>query len=293
MQELLLERRKAYSKTLMKPTEVKTFSELKDKFDELLDKECVFRGVNKDSQLLPKLLREGDGCANKEFALLDEFEQYYGLFSHANNYWEFLSIAEHYGLMTRLIDFSWNPYVALFFALYQKRDEDGCYKIYAIKRSDLNFINDIVKRDDNFVLPQPGDTFCTVLNKAFNVLVQQYKYAINAIEPSFRTPRIFAQQGLFVVPSVLKKENIVELFSDDRTEVIFIPDSVREDAKKYLERIGFDEAHLMQDLASVCYDINNKVGKLKPMTPQEMSTVPLGFEDAGTVEIDDENDLSE
>lgn len=274
--------------------EVKTFSELKELLDKLLLEGYIFRGISKDDQLLPKLLQKDNDYSSKEFALLAKFEKYYGLFSYANNYWEFLSIAEHYGLMTRLIDFSRNPYVALFFSVYQPRDEKGCYKIYAIKESKLNVINDIVKQGDDMAVPQPGDSFCTVLEKAFNILVEQYKYAINIVEPSFRTSRIFAQQGLFVIPSVLEKDSILDMFNKN-SDIIIIPDSVREEAKKYLAKIGFDEAHLMQDLASVCFDINNQVDALEPITPQKMSTFrPITFSEIErTVELDDEDDLSD
>lgn len=253
----------------MKKTEVKTFSDLKNLLDKLLLKGYIFRGISDDDQLLPKLLQKGKDYSNREIALLDKFEKYYGLFFHANNHWEFLSIAQHYGLMTRLIDFSANPYVALFFSIYKpRRGKKGCYKIYAIAKRKLKGVKNALNQGRLFI-PEADDSFCTLLGNAFDSLKQQSGDSIYIVRPSFKTSRIFAQQGLFVVPPVLNKESIVDAFNKNAF-VITIPDSVREEAKGYLESIGFDEAHLMQDLASVCSDINSKAGYLKPKTTQEM-----------------------
>jgi hypothetical protein len=43
--------------------------------------------------------------------------------------WDWLAIAQHHGLVTRLLDWSFNPLVAAFFAVAEQRDEDAC--IYA------------------------------------------------------------------------------------------------------------------------------------------------------------------
>lgn len=263
----------------MKPKKVKTFSELKELLDGLLSKGYIFRGISKDDQLLPKLLQGGKDYSNKELALLAEFEKYYGLFSHANNYWEFLSIAQHYGLMTRLIDFSANPYVALFFSTYNPaRGKEGCYKIYAIAKNKLKGVKTALRQEGTLFVANPDDSFCAILGSAFETLKQQPGDPIYIVKPSFRTSRIFAQQGLFVVPSILEKDRILNTFKK-KARVIVIPEDIRKKAKKYLEKIGFDEAHLMQDLASVCSDLNSRVRYLKQKTSQEIQQLTIATDE--------------
>lgn len=46
--------------------------------------------------------------------------------------WEFLAVAQHYGLPTRLLDWTWNPLVASFFAVLEYNEDDGAvYPLYA------------------------------------------------------------------------------------------------------------------------------------------------------------------
>jgi len=80
----------------------------------------VFRGYSKQDQLLPNLIRERDLSANEKI-YLHEFEKYGSHYFVASNYLDFLSYAQHYGLPTRLLDFTYNPFVALSFALYAKK----------------------------------------------------------------------------------------------------------------------------------------------------------------------------
>lgn len=242
--------------------EVKTFLDLKRVLDNLLMKGFVFRGINDKKQLLPKILRQSVDCSKKEFDILSLFEQYYGLYASANNCWEFLSIAQHYGLMTRLIDFSQNPYVALFFALHSRRTEKGAYQIYAIDSKKLTTIYNAVEKTkvigETLVIESTyydaGTNFSEMLKTELGKLENNCVYSV---KPNFRNPRIFAQQGLFIVPSVLDETLIMKGFNE-QFDVINIPDDLREEALEYLSGIGFDEFHLMPDLASVCFEINFK-----------------------------------
>ncbi len=86
----------------------------------------VFRGYNRQDQLLPNIIRDKD-FSNVEAKLLNEFEKYGSHYFIANAPIDFLSFAQHYGLPTRLLDFTCNPFIALSFALFSKKSS-GNYK---------------------------------------------------------------------------------------------------------------------------------------------------------------------
>ena len=110
---------------------VKTLEDLKTVFDKEIDRGSVFRGVCKKEQMLPKIIRYNDSSRH-EIDILEDFERYYGAYATVNNFWEFLALAQHHGLKTRLIDFTENPYVALFFSLFFKNGGEDEYAVYCL-----------------------------------------------------------------------------------------------------------------------------------------------------------------
>lgn len=106
-----------------------------------VSKNNVFRGYGKQSELLPNIIREKD-WRDQELKLLHEFERYGLQYFSANNPIDFMSYAQHYGLPTRLLDFTYNPFIALYFSLFTPKgtnysfEEDKTY--YYIRYCSLN-----------------------------------------------------------------------------------------------------------------------------------------------------------
>ena len=109
-----------------------------------------------------------DEYFNKAIKDIEEFQKELLKYNLRFSYKQVLYLAQHYGLETNLIDFTYNPYIALFFAFdYEKKPDSGYvsvyrtapfkfYKImeYGIKRTYFVCVQDIyeefitLKKDD-------------------------------------------------------------------------------------------------------------------------------------------------
>lgn len=105
-----------------------------------MNKKLVYRGYSQQSELLPKIIRYKN-LSKFEINFLDEFEKYGLQYFNVNSAIDFMSYAQHFGLPTRLLDFTYNPFTALYFSLYAPKinnytvAEDNDY--YYIRYCDL------------------------------------------------------------------------------------------------------------------------------------------------------------
>ncbi|MBI5963168.1 MAG: FRG domain-containing protein [Chloroflexi bacterium] len=118
----------------------------------------LFRGVTKEShELIPSIAREWNkklDLTNLENIYLNKFiaQSVAYVKPVPSNKWEWLMVAQHHGMPTRLLDWTENPLVALYFAC--EKDFDNTGRIY--RASDVPTL-------DPHELDNPSDTL-TQLN---------------------------------------------------------------------------------------------------------------------------------
>ncbi|WP_197515200.1 FRG domain-containing protein [Mycobacterium sp. 1245805.9] len=89
--------------------------------------------------LTPRVARN-PGFIRHELDMLKQFKQNgsYRLVARPQSVWEWITIAQHYGLPTRLLDWSENPLVALYFAAENPIDSPSDGALFELDPANLN-----------------------------------------------------------------------------------------------------------------------------------------------------------
>ena len=114
--------------------------------DDLYSEKVIFRGMSDtEYNLKPGLSRLNNIYPDTEFELINDFlthrpDAFIGL-----NDFDILAKMQHYGLPTRLLDFSINPLVALYFACESKMSKNGrilCHNTF-LQNDSEDYISEI------------------------------------------------------------------------------------------------------------------------------------------------------
>lgn len=190
-----------------------------------------FRGQSSiDYKLIPsigRLFKDGQDGVLKQYEreIFDDFKRKYSMFTDTcpKNDKEFLFLAQHYGLPTRLLDWTYNPLIALYFACCSSFDKDGV--VYHSNEFSRKIFNE--ENDDILDFPH-----------------------ITLLYPNLTDVRYKNQNGLFVLYPEPWKEN----FEWISTKYI-IPAGCKRDILNQLKKIGITRAFVLPSLDSLCKDI--------------------------------------
>ncbi|NPU85906.1 MAG: FRG domain-containing protein [Syntrophaceae bacterium] len=160
---------------------------------------------------------------------------------------EWNAIMQHYGTPTRLLDVTLSPYIAMYFAL-EKGSTDCC--VFA-------FNHKILKEFDEEYFS--GEDFA---KEVFANRKGDRSFII-PFDPSLKTERILAQQGLFLVPSnnyetfneILKHYNLKRI----ACKKIIIPSSLRLEGNIRLQRMNITTKSLFPGLEGFCRSLRYEV----------------------------------
>jgi len=203
-----------------------------------LDGKIVFRGQTRDWPLIPSVGRcpERSLFLSREYKILDEFkrESVPYLNIQPKNDWQWLSVAQHNRLPTRLLDWSKNPLAALWFSVKDPAAFESPSIVWCLNYIDKEAIYNTEKHDSPFDIDQ------------------LYLYF-----PEHVFPSIEAQGGVFTVhyredENDSKFRPLEEIYEDEPKLVrIQIAPSFVPTLRYQLFRVGISPASLFPGISGI------------------------------------------
>lgn len=154
-----------------------------------------------------------------------------------------ISLMQHHGAPTRLLDFTFSPYIALFFALEAGKGDAAIYCVnhHAIKNDD----------DEYF-----GKNRLEIYSRILEGESTSDDPCLFAFEPTFSNHRLLSQQGLFVATNTLKHshEEIIKDYQIGRADIVkyIIPKNLRYSGLKKLNQMNINAANIYPGLDGFC-----------------------------------------
>lgn len=215
-----------------------------------------FRGQeNKDWSLLPNIARptadHPDGLLNQELAAIKRFKQNADAFLQRvpQSEWEWIFLMQHHRGLTRLLDWSESPLVALYFALGHEDDALDSV-VWCLDPMALNQQAGHRRQFDRDVLAFGIDN---VLDSYLPDRVGDAQGAqllpVAGIGPR-NSRRMIAQSGTFTITH--KSATAIESVGDtDHIWRFIVPANQKADLRNELRLIGFNEFLLFPDLETL------------------------------------------
>lgn len=189
---------------------------------------------------------------NAEERLISKFKNYASLYLNnlpsENDDIEWLTLMQHHGTPTRLLDWSYSPYVAAYFASDTKSQIKSDFALFCINITKLDKETCASQRIKNLDLAKKSILKYRKKSKSF----------VFAYEPKFKHSRVVAQQGVFTVPSSNYKSFEVILGEYDVGKIckkIIIPGESRKEWLQKLHSMNINHATLFPGLDGFCSSI--------------------------------------
>lgn len=220
-----------------------------------------FRGQEDSEWHLEPSIHRGELLKKENYVTNDFYIYVNQIESNApakDNYAAWMSLMQHYGLPTRILDWSSSPLVACYFALEKNRENSNNSCIWVLIPRKVN----IQEGFGEFVYPIDAYTVQQMLLPAFKqntILEDKFVDKIIACHSVKKDLRMYSQQSSFTVHNSQRK---LEDICDDETLFKFvIPYYCKEKMYESVNILGISTSFIYPDMEHVSRDIIKKYTK--------------------------------
>ncbi|QCR21715.1 FRG domain-containing protein [Pontibacter sp. SGAir0037] len=217
----------------------------------------VYRGAaDKGYSLNTSISRIGKNYAQLETHILRNFKKYARTeTSHANySVWNWLAVAQHHGLPTRLLDWTYSPYVALHFVTQDLKQYhlDGavwCIDYVKAKEELPKPLKDALFEEGNVFTPELLEPVCSSLTELAGFQDDPF---VVFLEPPSIDARIVHQYALFSMMS--KVNGDLSAWLQNHPDIYFriiIPAELKWEIRDKLDQANITERVLMPGLSGL------------------------------------------
>ncbi|MCP4645274.1 MAG: FRG domain-containing protein [bacterium] len=216
-------------------------------FTRFVEAECdtelvLFRGQRRDEPLIPKLGRLAFGVTllEAEGRMFKEFKRRAVPFiqTQPKTSWDWLALAQHHGMSTRLLDWSLNPLCALWFAVNRPpaRNDEG--------EPEPGVVWTFFAKSTDFVTPSPSI-------KPFSVTKTR------VFQPRHISERIISQSGLFTIHRYMEDKDRFIPFEKNRSYSrrlvkLTVPPEAFSSLRYHLDRFNVNAGAMFPGIDGIC-----------------------------------------
>ena len=257
--------------------------ELFSLYEEAYNQSYIFRGFSNDDEILPNVVRKckingGKTISdiwNYESTVLEKFSRYsIQYLPYYEKLIDWIAAAQHYGLPTRLIDWTYNLDVGLFFSIGKPNNEKkelGSSYLIVCKLNDKRIVDDFDDFHGHWIDSDPRSkkdilllNYNNIDKNGFSWLSKasdDYSESMCFIKGNAANPRIIMQEGPFQIGRIdgNNEESIdeyerrcLEQYIDTIEKIYIVPQELKAKLREFLDEKRVTKLRLFPDLQNIC-----------------------------------------